>query len=205
MSRFAVVLLACVLPLAAGQVARGGERASFDVGGGLLMGGYLGDLQDNWSPGMGGSLFIQVPWCCDTEGRLRASMLWNDGATRGGVVGDGPDLGALEGDTPRSFRRTSYEATLLWRAECCPIGDAGVPYLGAGIAAYERDIVYDNPSGRNEVGAWSWGGHGVAGLRLYRTSGLFVALEGTLHAFDTPKKWTVGYDAALLVGVRLAP
>jgi hypothetical protein len=179
-----------------------------------VAGGYFGELSRQWDLGMGGSLFIQTPLCCSFEGRLRASMLWSDGSARVPFGQGGPDLGALPGDRTRSFRRSTYELSLLWKAERGVEAHFAVPYLGAGISTYERRVEFQGSAGiaqpANDASlirthsAWDWGFHGIGGMRFYRTSGLFVGLEGTFHAIDMPDEWTGAYDISLLLGVELS-
>lgn len=218
--RGAVVLSLVLLSIAAtpalsrcgsGPASSGG---TLSVGGGILAGGYFGELSHDWNLGMGGSLFLQAPLCCSFEGRLRASMLWNDGSGSIPYGHDAPDLGALPGERVRSFRRASYEMSLLHRVECRSGNGFAVPYLGAGIGGYERRVQYS----RSTIGvveapgstfirthtAWDMGFHGIGGIRFYRTTGLFVGFEGTFHAIDTPKEWTGAYDISLLLGVELS-
>jgi opacity protein-like surface antigen len=191
----AVVLMPCV-----GTSAHAEANLPLDVGGGLLTGGYLGELRHDWRVGLGGSLFLQHPMRYDLELRLLGSMLWNDGSlTERHPAGD-PDLGALPGDRPESFRRASFEGSLLWRIEPWALDNYGVPYLGAGLSTYERVIRYQTETGLHEVNAWDQGFHALAGLRLYRTSGLFLATEFKLHGIDTPAQWTFAYEGSLLVG-----
>jgi hypothetical protein len=210
--RSAVLLVLVFMPVAWAPVYADCDQMKVDVGGGILAGGYFGEPSHDWSIGMGGSLFIQSPVYCHLEGRLRASMLWNDGNRSVSDGNDEPDLGAEAGDQVKSFRRSSYELSLLWKAEDRPDAEFIVPYLGTGISTYERRVEFlstgsaepanEAPYVRTESG-WDWGFHGIAGLRFYRTSGLFVALEGTCHAIDTPKEWTGAYDISLLLGVEL--
>ena len=199
------VLLMVVLLLVLTPTLSGASSIPIDVGGGLLVGGYFGELRHDWQAGVGGTLFLQVPWKYDIEGRLSGSMQWNDGSLRAREAHNDPDLGARPAERPRSFRRASYTASVLWRAECCPVGDFGVPLLGAGIGTYERAVTYDGPSGTRRVSGWDPGVHAIAGVRLYRTSGMFLELEGAVRGIDTPKRWTTAYDATLLLGVQVGP
>ena len=189
------VLLPCV-----GSGAGAETKIPLDVGGGLLMGGYLGELRHDWHVGLGGNLFVQHPMKHDLEVRLLGSMQWNDGSLQERHPADDPDLGALPGERPDSFRRASYEASLLWRVEPLALDNYGVPYVGAGLSAYERVLRYQGTSGPHEVSAWDQGFHALAGLRLYRTSGLLLATEVKMHGIDTPSEWTFAYEGALLVG-----
>jgi hypothetical protein len=215
------VVLAFVLILFASPPAMSGcgdRPADCDrtigVGGGVIAGGYFGELKHDWNLGMGGSLFMQTPLCCSFEGRLRASMLWNDGSGLPPHGADAPDLGALAGERAHSFRRATYELSLLHRMECRGGREFAVPYLGAGFSAYERRVEYQSGSGGwdQEAGgislrthsAWDLGFHGIGGIRFYRTTGYFVGLEGTFHAIDTPTEWTGAYDISLLLGLELS-
>jgi hypothetical protein len=218
--RGAVLLAFVLLSIAARPALSGCAGGSADcgktlgVGGGILAGGYFGEPSHDWDLGMGGSLFIQTPLCCSFEGRLRASMVWNDGS---GIVrseNDGPDLGPLPGDRLRSFRRSTYDLSLLWKADRCSEDGFAIPYLGAGISTYERRVEFLSNAGNTPLAnvapiiqthsAWDWGFHGIGGMRFYRTSGLFVGLEGTFHAIDTPDEWTGACDISLLLGVELS-
>jgi len=204
MRQFCAVLIALfvLLPLTGGS-ALADTEIPIDVGGGFLTGSYLGELRDDWSVGLGGSLFIQVPMKHDLEARFLTSMQWNDGSLVERYPANDPDLGALPGDRPDSFRRTSFELSLLWRVERWALNNYGVPYVGAGLSGYERVITYQGTEGEHRVNDWDTGVHGLAGMRLYRTSGLFLSTEVKLHAIDTPDNWTYAYEGALLLGVLL--
>jgi hypothetical protein len=195
-----VLLGLFVLSAFAGTSARAENEIPLDVGGGLLTGGYLGELRHDWQVGLGGSLFLQHPMKHDLELRLLGSMQWNDGSLVARDSADDPDLGALPGDRPDSFRRTSLEASLLWRIEPWALDNYGVPYLGAGLSTYERVTQFHGIDAIHEETGWDQGFHALAGLRLYRTSGLFVGVEAKLHAIDTPSEWTYAYEGALLLG-----
>ncbi len=215
-----IVLLAFVLSLITAYPAvsdcgetHEGRGGTLGIGGGVLAGGYFGEMKHDWNLGMGGSLFIQTPLCGPFEGRLRASMLWNDGSGRTPYGHDAPDLGALPRERCRSFRRTTCEMSLLWRAECCVGNEFAIPYLGGGVSTYERRVEFSGAEtdrlsgGASSIrthSAWDWGFHGIGGVRFYRTTGLFVGLEGTIHAIDTPREWTGAYDISLLLGVELS-
>jgi hypothetical protein len=136
----------------------------------------------------------------DLEVRLLGSMQWNDGSLVERIPADDPDLGAVPGDRPDSFRRTSLEASLLWRVERYALDNYGVPYIGAGLSTYERITRYAGTESLHQETAWDQGVHALAGLRLYRTSGLFLAAEVKLHGIDTPGEWTIAYEGALLLG-----
>lgn len=212
----AFVLLSIVAAPAVADPANGPAAwgRTIGVGGGVVAGGYFGELKHDWNLGLGGSLFLQTPLCCSFEGRVRASMLWNDGSRRPPYGQDAPDLGALPGERVRSFRRATYEMSLLRRMDCRNGNGFAVPYLGAGLGAYERKVEFEsgpaseNPAEESIVlrthSAWDVGFHGIGGIRFYRTTGYFVGLEGTLHAIDTPKEWTGAYDISLLFGVELS-
>jgi hypothetical protein len=184
-----------------------GSSPRFDIGGGMEVGGFFGDTSRDWRPGMGGLVFAQVPWKHNLEARLLAGMVWNDGSNSAVQTADVADFGAQAGDRPYSFRRTNLEATLLWRVEPFAIHEYGVPYLGMGIGTYERRPEYrsapDLTSPRRVTGDWDGGFHGLAGLRFFRTSGLFIGLEGGCRWIDTPGKWTSAYDVSFLLGVQL--
>ncbi len=197
-----LLVILFILPLCSGT-AHGETVIPLDVGGGLVTGGYFGELRHDWTVGMGGNLFIQYPTDYDLEIRLLGSMQWNDGSmTERHAEGD-PDLGAEPGDLPDTFRRASFEATLLWRIERWSIGDVGVPYVGIGPSAYEMVLDYRGEAGARKVTRWEQGLHLVSGLRFYRTSGLFIGAEAKLHGIDTPREWTYGYEAAFLLGVMI--
>jgi hypothetical protein len=218
--RGAVVLAFVLLSIAASPAFSGcgdGPAAcgrTFGVGGGVVAGGYFGELKHDWDLGMGGSLFLQTPLCCSFEGRLRASMLWNDGSGLPPYGHDAPDLGALPGERVRSSRRATYELSLIRKAERRRGSGFAVPYLGAGLSAYERRVEFQGGSDGGDQAdegsllrthaAWDLGFHGIGGIRFYRTTGIFVGLEGTFHAIDTPKEWTGAYDISLLLGVELS-
>lgn len=202
------MLLGGVLPAAA--------ASPIDVGGGIVAGGYLGELRHDWDAGPGGTIFVQFPWKCDLEGRVGATMVWSEGSMRERVSEDDPDLGAEPGELPDAYRRTSLAAALLWRVESLAIGEAGVPYIGAGFGFHERRIDFAPPVVRGILDdsrdttsrrtiAWDSGPLGIVGVRFYRTSGLFVSLEGTVHAIDTPENWSFAYDAAFLLGFQIGP
>ena len=191
--------------LAAGPVAAE-SGIPLDVGGGLIAGGYLEDLRRDWRAGPGGTLFIQLPLPHDLEARLSGSMLWSVGSGRSRTAGGGPDLGGRPGDLPDAIRRTSVEGALLWRLEPLAIGQVGVPYVGAGLSAYELAATYSAPGGGERGSArWDPGAHLVAGLRFYRTSGLFVAVETKLHGIDTPGAWSYAYEGGVLIGWMIGP
>jgi hypothetical protein len=198
-----VLLILFVLSLCAGASAQAGNEIPLDVGGGLLTGGYLGELRHDWQVGLGGSLFLQHPMKHDLELRLLGSMQWNDGSLVERIPADDPDLGALPGDRPDSFRRTSLEASLLWRVESLALDNYGVPYIGAGLSTYEWVIDYIGTESIHQEKGWDQGFHALAGLRLYRTSGLFLSVEAKLHGIDTPREWTYAYEGALLLGLLI--
>ena len=211
--RGAFVLLMIATIVALPQTAC--ATRSFDIGGGLVSGGYLGELRHDWRAGVGGMLYVQTLLCCDVEGRLSASMQWNDGSmVKSRAPSNDPDLGALPGDRPRTFRRATYAATVLWRLERLALGDVGLPYVGVGGGTYERVVRYAMPNDGgvesapveiHEARGWDLGIHAVGGLRLYRTSGMYVALEGAIHGIDTPNRWTTAYNGAILVGIEMTP
>lgn len=198
-----ILVVAFVLLLSAGGSACADTEIPLDVGGGFLTGGYLGELRHDWDVGLGGSLFIQHPMKYDLETRLLTSMTWNDGSLVERFPVNDPDLGAKPGDRPDSFRRATVELSLLWRIERWALDNYGVPYIGTGLSAYERVITYQGLDGERRVDDWDRGLHALAGLRLYRTSGLFLSTEVKLHGIDTPEEWSYAYEGALLLGVLL--
>lgn len=206
----------CAIAASLGAALPAAGATPVDVGGGILAGGYFGELRHDWEAGPGATLFVQFPWKCDLEGRLGASMVWNDGSMRERVGLADPDLGAEPGEAPEAYRRTSLAASLLWRLEPMALGEVAVPYIGAGFAFHERRVDFARAidSGLDSHGpayatrrtiAWDSGPQAIAGVRFYRTSGLFVSLEGTVHAIDTPEEWSFAYDAAFLLGYQIGP
>lgn len=196
-------LLLAVLLGSAHACAAGPAEPRFDIGGGFDVGGFFGEMGDSWSPGAGGLLFAQVPWKHNLEGRLLAGMVWNDASDDGtSVLAAGRPEGTLD-----HYRRTNLEATALWRVESLSIQEFAVPYLGVGIGTYERRVEYRPVSMDGAVrptsSGWDAGFHGLAGMRFYRTSGLFLGLEGGARWIDTPGEWTEAYDVSLLLGIQL--
>jgi hypothetical protein len=176
------------------------------VGGGPLLGGYLGDVRDDWRIGIGASAFVETEIVSDLDARLIGSIQWNDGSLRprdadGGMAA----LGGKPGESPRSCRRSSIAACAVYRLESRAYRDFLVPYAGMGVECVEREVVFDAPdlAHEREVTGRDGGLLAIAGLRFYRTSGLFISLEAKLHCLDTPQQWTTAYDASLLVGAQL--
>ena len=202
MSVILVLLLTLGIPASVSAVIPMG------LGGGLSVGGYFGDLSRDWNAGPGGTLFAQVPIGCCFEGRLSGSMQWSDGTLRmQDPDAEHPDLGAHEGDLSRSYRRTTLAAALIYRFDSKACRGFMVPYAGAGVGRYERAVTYDTTPavGRHEVVGWDGGVQALAGIRFYRTSGLFFSLEAVVHGIDTPREWTAAYEGFLLAGVELGP
>ncbi len=205
-----------LIALASAIAIPAGGAIPVDLGGGIVAGGYFGDLRHDWDAGPGGTVFIQFPCKCDLEGRLTAAMVWNNGSMRERAREEGPDLGAEPGELADAYRRTTVAASLLWRVERLAIGDVGVPYIGGGFAFHERRVDFARPSELETPGggptydirrdiAWDAGFLGTGGVRFYRTSGVFLALEATVHAIDTPSEWAYAYDAAFLLGYQIGP
>jgi hypothetical protein len=206
MRKSLVVATVWLLSLTFAGVSRGQEAPPpIDVGGGLVLGGYFGEASHDWRLGPGGTLFVQLALPSNFEARLLGAMQWSDGTRVARASEEGADLGGGPGNLPRSLRRTSLVAALLYRLESHPLGDFGVPYFGAGVGTVETRALYDvtveDIAVRRSVSSWNPGVHGLAGVRLYRTSGLFLGFEGQVHGIDTPREWTLAYDAAVLLGV----
>ncbi|MBD3162676.1 MAG: hypothetical protein GF346_09900 [Candidatus Eisenbacteria bacterium] len=206
MRRILCLCFAVLVPvLPAARPAGAEAKIALDVGGGLIAGGYFEELRHDWRVGPGGTLFVQLPLQNSLEARLSGSMQWNDGTLRE-ATGDGePNLGQRPGDLTDTFRRTSVEAALLWRVEPRAIGQVGVPYVGAGVSTYELAAKYSTPEGDREWTEWEPGGHFLAGVRFYRTSGLFLSMEGKLHGIDAPDDWIYAYEGAVLIGWMIGP
>lgn len=176
------------------------------IGGGPLLGGYLGDLRHDWPVGAGVSAFLEAEIESGIDLRLAGSIQWNDGSLRPwGIDRSSADLGGRVGESPRSFRRSTIAACAIHRLESRAYRDFLVPYAGMGVEYAERSMTFDAPDfahGRRVIGR-DGGLLAIAGLRFYRTSGLFVSLEGRLHGLDTPQEWTAAYDVSMLVGAQL--
>jgi hypothetical protein len=178
------------------------------LGGGFTVGGYLGDLSHQWKVGPGGTLFAQAPIGRSFEARLGGAMQWSDGDLRAqDPAADLPDFGAHAGDLARSYRRTSITASLIYRIDSSACRDYVAPYVGAGVGRYESRVTFDTTpiAGRREATGWDSGVHGLAGIRFYRTSGVFFSIEAMIHGIDTPREWTAAYDGTFLMGVEIGP
>ena len=200
------VPVTCVLLILLGVPACASAVIPMALGGGLTVGGYLGDLSHEWKVGPGGVLFAQVPIGYRFEARLSGSMQWSDGNLKPRDPGaDMPDLGARAGDLARTYRRTAIAAAFIYRADSKALKNFMVPYLGAGVGRYERVVTFDTTPipGRREATGWENGIQGLVGVRFYRTSGMFFSIEATIHGIDTPREWTAAYDGLFLIGVEI--
>ncbi len=118
-----------------------------------------------------------------------------------------PDLGAHAGDLARSYRRTSITASLIYRIDSTapPELRGSVRRRGRGPLRTAGHFDTTPIAARRAATGWDSGVLGLAGIRFYRTSGVFFSIEATIHGIDTPREWTVAYDGTFLMGVEIGP
>ncbi len=137
-----------------------------------------------------------------------------------------PDLGARWGERPDKARVMPFTVDLIVRAEQWSKGRFWVPYAGVGIGFYDVEVTYlpsligeeppetegfargddpDSPVAEDTRTArlYKFGWNGKAGVRLYRTSGMFVNLESAVHGIDTDRRWQPMWDVSVGVGFLL--
>ncbi|MDM7916437.1 MAG: outer membrane beta-barrel protein [Candidatus Eisenbacteria bacterium] len=198
---------------AAAAAAVEGTVPPLEIGGAFIVGGYFDDSRHDWQAGPGAMLFLEAPLGYDFRGRLAGSMLWNDGSDeppRSKQASAAAPLGGLAD----SHRRTAIEADLVYKLESLAIGTFGLPYIGAGFGGYERRDSYAIgvpiegdavERGTIDRSGWDLGFQALAGVKFYRTSGLFVGLEGIFRLIDTPDETTEAYDIGFVLGYQTGP
>lgn len=192
------------------------ERAAGASVGGYALGSvFVGDAADTWDGGVGVGLTAStsVSRLFDLRGDI--SGRWFDGSGDTQLLArPAPHWGGRVGEASENLRLLAFTASLVHEFEAWSGGGAWTPYAGAGAGLYDgvasfrdtrRELLEQSGADDSSRDAATFGPglHFLAGVRMERTSGMFITLETKLHAIDTPEQWSTCADFALGVGASL--
>lgn len=165
---------------------------------------FLDRSRDDWNSGLGFGLTTQWRLGKNWDARGDVGGRWYEGALRVSEgEGSEPDWGSRVGEQTDGLQAIPVNAGLVYRFEQWSDGRFWVPYAGVGGGFYDLEAHFLSGESERVHRLYRFGWHVRAGVRLERTSGVFVTLESAVHTVDVPARWTPLYDLALGVGASL--
>ncbi len=207
-----ILLAACGFVLGATPAAL---AAGVSVGGYGLGSVFFGDAADAWDGGFGLGLTAKTSISRHFSLRGDISGRWFDGSGETqSLARPKPHWGGRVGESSENLRLLAFTASIVHEFEAWSGGEAWTPYAGAGAGFYDgvasfrdtrRELLDETGAedGSRDAATFGPGIHFLAGVRMERTSGMYITLETKLHAIDTPEQWSTCVDFALGVGASL--